>query len=61
MKATLQRGIKHTLFLLSLIATLSFSCARLSAQTAKTYVHIVQEKETVYSISRRYKVSEEDI
>ena len=61
MKATLQRGIKHTLFLLSLIASLSFSCARLSAQTAKTYVHIVQEKETVYSISRRYKVSEEDI
>lgn len=40
---------------------LLFSYLQLSAQTTKTYIHIVQEKETVYSISRKYKVSEEDI
>lgn len=61
MKTNLLRGVRHSLFLLTFFVTLSFSCTWLSAQTAKTYVHIVQEKETVYSISRRYKVSEEDI
>ena len=61
MKTTLLRGVRKSLFLLTFFVTLSFSCTWLSAQTAKTYVHIVQEKETVYSISRRYKVSEEDI
>lgn len=61
MKTNLLRGVRHSLFLLTFFVTLSFSCTWLSAQTAKTHVHIVQEKETVYSISRRYKVSEEDI